>query len=470
VGKNITPRPGNIVNLDEVLPGYQPPAAGEGSSGRGGPSLPRDHFRFNWSSPLRLSPHNSNTILFGGNHMFRSRDRGDTWEIISPDLSTNDPELTEEESGGLTRDVTRAETHATLITIAESPLTPGLIWAGTDDGRVHVTHNDGEIWVDVGQNLPDPPRGLWVSRVEPSRFHEGTAYVSIDGHRSDEFRPWIFKTTDYGRSWTLISEGIPDGNPIYVVREDLKNPDLLYAGSEFGAFFSVDGGESWGVLGEGLPTVAVHDLIIHPRDGDVIAATHGRSVWILDDVTPLQQLDEAVQESNLHLFTPKTATRWQGISRGATRGHKLFMGRNPLTIDQQLPGNSPNELVNSAAVSFWLDSDRRGPVTVEISTLDGERSVTHQVEGHAGVNRWFWDLRWAPSEEETAAYEMRMRLMRERSGGQIPPGFRGGQEPRGPEAEVGTYLVRITLGRDTVEGTLTIREDPGLTGVLPSVR
>jgi photosystem II stability/assembly factor-like uncharacterized protein len=458
-GKSITPTPATIINFEEAVPGY------DGDPG----SLDRDWFRFNWSSPLRLSPHNSNTVLFGGNHLFRSRDRGDTWEIISPDLSTNDPELTDPESGGLTRDVTAAETHATIITFAESPMTPGLIWAGTDDGRVHVTRNGGETWTDVGVNLPDPPRGLWVSRVEPSRFQEGTAYVSIDGHRSDEFRPWIFKTTDYGATWTSLSADLPGGNPIYVVREDPTNPRLLYAGSEFGAFLSLDGGATWAELGEGLPTVAVHDIIIHPREGDVIAATHGRSLWILDDATPLQQLTPEVQSSALHLFVPRIATRWRGISRGATRGHKLFMGRNPLTIDQQEPGNSPTELENSAALSFWLGSTPAGPVEVEISTLDGSRSVTHEVEAHAGLNRWFWDLRFSPSREEVAAFQARMAQMREQTGGQVPPGF-GMRRPQGSEAEAGTYLVRITANGRSVEGTLALREDPGLEGVLPTVR
>ncbi len=458
-GKSITPTPANIVNFEEAVPGY------DGDPNR----LDRDWFRFNWSAPLRLSPHNSNTLLFGGNHLFRSYDRGDTWEIISPDLSTNIPELTDPESGGLTRDVTSAETHATLITVAESPVTPGLIWAGTDDGRIHVTRDGGESWNDVGVNLPEPLRILWVSRVEPSRFHEGTAYVSIDGHRSDEFRPWIYKTTDFGANWTKISDGIPDGNPIYVVREDPKNPKLLFAGSEFGAFHSVDGGLTWARLGQGLPTVAVHDLVIHPRDGDVIAGTHGRSVWILDDVTPLQQLTPEVQASDLHLFIPKTATRWRGISRGATRGHKLFMGRNPLTIEQQPPGNSPNELVNSAGLSFWLGSAPSDPVTIEISSLDGSFSVSHEVEAHAGLNRWFWDLRFEASQAEIDAYQDRMAEMRERMGGQIPAGFpmRG---PQGSEAVAGTYRVRVSAGARTVEGTLSLREDPGVEGVLPSVR
>jgi len=388
-------------------------------------------------------------------------------------LSTNDPELTNPESGGLTRDVTSAETHATIITLAESPLKPDLIWVGTDDGRVHLTRDGGASWTEVGVNLPDPPKGLWVSRVEPSHFQEGTAYVSIDGHRSDEFRPWIFKTTDFGESWVRISGGIPDGNPIYVVREDPKNPALLYAGSEFGAFFSVDGGGSWAAIGEGLPTVGVHDLVIHPREGDLIAATHGRSVWILDDITPLQQLTPAVQESGLHLFEQKVATKWQGISRGATRGHKLFIGRNPLTIDQQEPGNSPSELRNSAAIHFWLGSAPSGPVTVEVYSLDGTQAVSQEIQAHAGINRWFWDLRLPPSAAETAAFQERMAEMQARVGG-APGGAPGGgfrmRGPQGTAAEAGTYLIRLTANGQTVEGTLAVREDPGVEGVLPSVR
>lgn len=458
-GKSITPTPATIVNFEQAVPDY----AGDPDR------LDPGWFRFNWSSPLRLSPHDSKTLLFGGNRLFRSRDRGDSWEIISPDLSTNDPDLTDPESGGLTRDVTSAETHATILTLAESPLKPGLIWAGTDDGRIHLTRNGGWDWTDVGVNLPAPVRRLWVSRVEPSRFQEGTAYVSIDGHRSDEFRPWIFKTTDFGASWTRISGNIPDGNPVYVVREDPRNPRLLYAGTEFGAFFSRDGGGSWAELGAGLPTVAVHDLIVHPREGDVIAATHGRSVWILDDATPLQQLTPEVEASSLHLFVPRTATRWRGISRGATRGHMLFMGRNPLTIAQQDPGNSPNELVNSAGLSFWLGAEPSGPVTVEISSLGGSHSATHEVVAHAGLNRWFWDLRFPPSQEEVAEYRERMAQLREQMGGQAPQGFRM-RGPQGTEAGAGTYRVKVTAGGRSVEGTLTLREDPGLEGVLPGVR
>jgi photosystem II stability/assembly factor-like uncharacterized protein len=455
-GKGITPNPATVINFEELFPNYA-----------GGGRLSRDMFRFNWSSPLRLSPHDSHTILFGGNYLFRSRDRGDTWEIISPDLSTGDPELADPQSGGLTRDVTGAETHATILTLAESPVKPGIIWAGTDDGRVHVTRDDGASWTDVSVNLPDPPRGLWVSRVEPSRFQEGTAYVSIDGHRSDEFRPWIFKTTDYGASWTRITGGIPDGDPVYVVREDPKNPNLLYAGTEFGVYFSVDGGGNWAPMGQGLPTVSVHDLIIHPRDGDLIAGTHGRSVWILDDVSALQQLTPEVRARDLHLFDQKVATKWRGISRGATRGHKLFMGRNPLTINQRPPGNSPSELQNSAAIHFWVTSVTSGTVNLEISTLDGSRTVTHQVQAHPGLNRFFWDLRLPPSEAEMAALQARFGGAPGAAAGRQRA---GGQAGRGAEVGPGTYLVRLATGGLMVEGTLTVRDDPGLEGVLPSVR
>ncbi len=458
-GKSIVPTPATILNWSRVKPGWSGPMD----------ELPSPEFRFNWSAALTLSPHDSKTVYFGGNRLFRSRDRGDTWEIISPDLSTQDTAFTNPWSGGLTEDITSAETHATLITVAESPVTPGLIWAGTDDGRVHVTRDGGSSWTDAGMNLPAGVRPLWVSRVTPSRFREGRAYVAKDGHRSDQFDAWIFRTDDYGRTWTKISDGLPAGNPIYVVTEDPRNPELLYVGSEFAAFVSVDGGRSWGRLGEGLPTVAVHDLVVHPRDGDVIAATHGRSIWILDDVSALQQLTPEVQAADAHLFSAKTATKWKGISRGATRGHKLFMGRNPLTIEQEPPGNSPVELVNSAALHFWLRTEPAEPVKIRVATLDGARSVDHELEAHRGVNRWFWDLRWAPSPEEVAAFEERMARLREQFGGQIP-GFFGSQRPEGAIADAGTYRVTLTVDGRSVVGTVTVRDDPGLEAVLPGVR
>jgi hypothetical protein len=183
-------------------------------------------------------------------------------------------------------------------------------------------------------------------------------------------------------------------SPVYVIKEDLKNPSLLFAGNEIGPYASVDGGATWRRL-NGMPIVPVHDLVIHPREGDLIAATHGRSLWILDDITPLQQLTPAIVESDAYLFQNKVATVWNAISRGATRGHLLFQGRNPLTIRQQAPANSPSELANSATISFYLKNAPAEPVQMEISSMDGARTVTLNVPATAGINRYFWDMRFS---------------------------------------------------------------------------
>ena len=478
VGKSITPNRETVLNFDEAMATCEPverdPEAGGGrggfGGGRGGQNrLPRDCFRFNWSSPLILSPHQTTTIYFGGNRLFKSVDRGDTWLIVSPDLSYNDPETTDPESGGLTRDVTSAETHATLITLAESPIKPGLIWVGTDDGRVWLSPDDGQTWNDVRPNVPGVPQGLWVSRVEASRYAEGRAYVTFDGHRSDNFESWVFRTDDLGQTWTRISSNLP-AEPVYVIEEDVRNPELLFVGTEFGVYATVNGGESWGELGFGLPTVPVHDLVLHPRDGDLIAATHGRSVWILDDITPLQQLSADVLESDVHLFRNKVGTQWRGVSRGATRGHKLFMGRNPLSIQQRPPGNSPSELANSAAINFYLKDEPEGSVRIEVSDVSGGASYETSIEAGAGINRYYWPMRFQPSEEERRQAREQQEQLRQQFGGQLPGGRGGGRRggrgggrgggAQGRVAEPGTYMVKITVGDEVYSTTLTIRPDP----------
>ncbi len=215
-------------------------------------------FRWNWSQPLIISPHSPSTIYLGANHLFKSVDRGDSWTIISPDLSKNDPYKTMKESGGLTSDAVPgggAEYYGTLISIAESPLREGLIWIGTDDGNVQITRNGGVEWTNVRANVPGVPGDLWVSRVEASHFEEGAAYVTFDGHRSANFSPWVFKTSDYGKTWTNLSGNLPEGHPVYVIEEDLVNPNLLFVGTEFASFYTLDGGESWAKLSRNMPTV-----------------------------------------------------------------------------------------------------------------------------------------------------------------------------------------------------------------------
>ncbi len=362
----------------------------------------RSPFRFNWSSPILISPHNPSTIYFGGDHLFKSVDRGDHWRIISPDLTTNDPDKHSKPTGGLTLDQSGAETHCTITTISESPLTPGLIWVGTDDGLVQLTRDDGRTWTNVRSNIPDVPEGIWVSRVEASRFAEGTCYLTFDGHRSDYFKPHVFKTTDYGQTWTNITGNLPDGGPVYVIREDLKNKNLLFVGTEYDVFFSGDGGKKWTNLSLNMPTVAFHDLMIHPRDNDLIAGTHGRGIWILDDITPLQQATDKILVSEAHLFeNERPGTHWLSLRRGGYgRGNFYFAGENPP------PG---------AAINFYLKDKPSETVKVEIMDATGNLKTTFSVkDAEAGMNRLMWDMRFDPSPNELKQSIDQMQQMMDR--------------------------------------------------------
>ena len=445
-------------------------------------------FRFNWSSPIVMSPHNPRTIFFGGNFLFKSVNRGDNWQIISPDLSKNDPEMTRRESGGLTRDVTGAENHGSIITISESPVTPGLIWVGTDDGNVQITRNGGVSWTNIRRNVPGVPQNLWVSRVEASHFEEGTAYLTFDGHRSDNFQPWVFKSTDFGQTWTNITNNIPDGQVIYVIKEDLKNSNLLFIGTEFATFYSLNGGNSWTKLNRNMPTVAVHDLVIHPRDGDLIAATHGRGIWIMDDITPLQQATEEVLNADSHLFESRVTTRWVNISRGGSRGHLLFQGENPS---------------NDAFISYYLRSPSQ--VTLEIADISGENTFSRTFSGQRGISKYAWNMRFDPNPEQVQQFVSnlrnrisqalpqasgdqrsriqqlqndlrgagtdlnRLRTLADQIGQALGGGGRGGRGGgggglNGQIAQPGTYVVKMTVNGQTHTETLTIRRDPILDG------
>src|SRR5207247_2424142 len=220
-------------------------------------------FRFNWNAPFAISPHDSTVIWLGGNHLFKLYDRGDRWKLASPDLSTQDPKKMV--TGG-----SHAETHCTIVTLAESPLQHGRIWVGTDDGKLWLTEDGGEHWTDLTRFLKGVPPGLYMSRIEASHHDPGTAYLAIDGHRSDRFEPYLLATHDAGRSWSSIVGDLPGDAPVLVVREDPRNPRLLFAGTEHGIWMTLDQGRHWTRLGEGLPTVAVDDIVIHPRERDLV--------------------------------------------------------------------------------------------------------------------------------------------------------------------------------------------------------
>jgi hypothetical protein len=433
----------------------------------------------------------------GGNHLFKSVDRGDHWMILSPDLTMNDKSkyAPEKPTGGITPDVTGAETYGTIITIAESPRIPGLIWVGTDDGNVQLTKNDGVTWTNVRPAIKGVPPGLWCSRVEASHFDDATCYVTFDGHRSDDFRPYVFKTADFGKTWTSISAGIPDGQPVYVIREDPVNKSLLFLGTEFGAFFSLDGGASWSSLLLNMPTVAFHDLLIQHRDGDLLAATHGRGIWILDDISALRKATEGVLGQDAFLFEPsKPGTRWLRIARGGYgRGDLFFKGENP-------PEGAP--------INFYVKAKPDATATLEIADPSSTLKTTYILDAaEAGINRLVWDMRFDPpaattqtlvsnikrqldpallrtdlTDEQKAALKQastdldswgtnyrKVADIQRRVFSIIRPGggFFGGQGMRGgmggQVAEPGTYAVKLTAGGKTLTGKVAVRLDPMLT-------
>lgn len=349
-------------------------------------------FRWNWNSPLVMSPTNPTTLYVGSSYLFKSIDRGDTWHIISPDLTKNDPATRNSTySGGLTKDATGAENHNTIYTVDESPINGSVVWVGTDDGNVQLTRNAGATWTNVRDNIPGIPDDIWVSRVEASHFDEATAYVTFDGHWVDDTAPYIYKTTNFGASWQDISANLPRANPgltIHTVVEDFKNENLLFVGTEFGVFATLDGGGSWFRFMNNLPPVAVHDLVIHPRDADLIAGTHGRSIWIADDITPLQQLTSDVMAKDVHLFANRIGTRWINASKGRIQNYFKFRGQNP-------PGGG--------AIHYYLSAEPLDSVRVVIEDLFGERSRTYLVRAEAGINRIRWDMRFMPSDDEIQA-------------------------------------------------------------------
>jgi photosystem II stability/assembly factor-like uncharacterized protein len=468
-----------------------------------------ENFRFNWRSPLVMSAHNSQTLFLGGNYLFKTVDGMRTWRIISPDLSTNDPVKTDRNTGGLTRDATGAETHCTIVAFSESPMDPALIWAGTDDGNVQVTRNGGATWTNVRKNIPGVPDGIWVSSIEASHFDAGTAYVTFDGHRSADFRSFLFKSTDYGATWTDLSGGFPQrsspesphGHALYVVREDSKNRNLLFAGSEFASFISLDAGQTWRYFINGMPTVAVHDIVIHPRDGDLIAATHGRGFFVVDDITPLQQLNDKVLEAPAHLFTQRPATIWEDASRGGVRGQSYWAAKNPGYIPDLGEGAVRGRLQSGAWVNYYLKARASGEVLIEITDVTGQRrrSIAGSVE--PGIHRAWWDLRFDASPQQRQAFVTRLERSLERiarlpgvtaeiktlvtqsandfkfakndaqlnatwqklfdaledvDGGRAALGARLG----GAEAEPSEYQVRLTVEGKTYTGKITLRADP----------
>jgi photosystem II stability/assembly factor-like uncharacterized protein len=407
--------------------------------GSGGEAIVNHKYRFNWNAGMAMSPHDPKTLYYGGNVLFRTTNRGQTWEVISPDLTTNDKNKQQSSGGPVTVDNTAAEFHCTILTIAESPVQRGVIWVGTDDGNIQVTRDNGKTWTNVVKNIAGLAPNSWVPAIEASHFDAGTAYVAVDRHRDDDFGPYAFKTTDFGKTWTPIKGNLPAKGYVHVVREDPKNRNLLYAGTEAGIYASWDGGGRWASIRYNLPPVSVNDLQVHPRDNDLIIATHSRGIFILDDVTPLQQLGDAMR-TEAHAFGPQPAIRYAQWNKDADLAQKVFQGQNPPF---------------GALVSYYLKNEAK---EVNITISDSNGTVIREIRaapGKAGVNRTAWDLKYEPA-TPTAA---------ERSRGNRSQGGGEGGRFSGSGAALaipGDYKIDINVDGKAIATTLKVQPDPRL--------
>jgi len=399
--------------------------------------LSEEPYRFNWNSPIFLSPHNRHVLYFGGNFLFKSIDRGNSWVKVSPDLTTNDPQKQQDSGGPITVDNTGAENHCTILTIAESPLKEGIIWVGTDDGLVWVTRDGGKNWENVTKNIKGlGPDNNWVTRIEASHFQEGGAYVTISRHQVDDFKPYIFKTEDFGKTWVSLKGNLPDFGYLHVVREDLENRNLLFVGSEFGFFVSFDGGQNWLPYRRDFPTVAVRDIQIHPQERDLIIGTHGRGVWIIDDIRPWEKLTPERVKENYLLFDPKPALLFSYTRTTDMYSDPGFAGQNPPY------GAAINYYLNPALAS-------QAKLRIRIVNKEGTEIAALNPTREPGLNRVYWNLREgdisATSSQEVAAEFGRGR------------GF--GAMAMGPYTLPGEYTVVLEVNGEKTEKTLLVKED-----------
>lgn len=411
-------------------------------------------YRFQWTFPIAISPHDPATVYTGSQHLHRTTDGGQSWQAISPDLSTGTDSLMRK-TGGLTPDDASPTYAAVLFAIAESPLTPGEIWAGTNDGKLHVTRDAGATWTDVSANVPGLPRFSTISSIEPSRHTPGTAYLAVDAHQLGDFRPLLWKTDDHGATWTSIVDGIAEG-PLsftHVLREDPRRPGLLYAGTENGLFVSFDDGASWGPLQTNLPPAPVHWLTIQPHFNDLVVATYGRGFWIADDVTPLQQLTPEIVASDGALFAPRPAYRFLRRESAFSQPGDPAAGDNPPW---------------GASLSYWLGPDASD---VRLEIVDAAGEVVARVNtpsARAGLNRAWWGLDYTPSGRPT----LRTRPL---GHSHVELGSDGTRSaPDGgrvsPQAVPGTYTVRLTVDGAVHERSLEVLMDPSSEGTMAGIR
>ena len=397
------------------------------------PRYQEKKLRFNWNTPIHISPTQPGTIYIGAQVLFRSRDFGQTWERISPDLSTNDPaKQQQEQSGGITVDNSAAEMHTTIYAIAESPKNPSVIWAGTDDGNVQVTRDAGKTWTNVVANISGLPKSAWVSGLEAGHFDPGTVYATFDLHTFGDMRPYAYRSSDYGATWTAL---VPPDSPVrgyaHVIKEDLVNKDLLFLGTELGLWVSVDGGKHWAhYKGGDFPSVAVRDLAIHPRDHDLVIGTHGRGIWIIDDISPLRALTPEVLVSPVAFLPARATTQRLQASGGWSNGDAVYVGPNP-------PGD--------AVITYYLRKRHiLGDMKIEVFDANGRSVGTLPTAKRRGLSRVTWSMRLAAP--------------------RVPPAASAAfGAAYGPRVLPGTYTLKMTKDTATYTAQLVVVSDPRAT-------
>ena len=394
------------------------------------PRYKEGKLRFNWNAPIHLSPTRKGTIYLGAQFLFRSRDFGQTWERVSPDLTTNDPaKQQQEQSGGVTIDNSAAEMHTTIFAIAESPRNANVMWVGTDDGNLQLSRDGGKTWTNVVGNIRGLPASAWVSSLEAGHFDEGTAFATFDLHTFGDVRPYAYKTTDFGKTWSpLVAADSPVRGYAHVLKEDLVDRDLLFLGTELGLWVSLDGGKQWAhYKGGDLPSVAVRDLAIHPRDDDLVIATHGRGIWIVDDITPLRALTPATLAGNAAFLQTKPIIQRVPAQGGWANGDATFVGPNP-----------PDE-----AVITYYQRRRHifGDLKIEVLDPAGKLVATVPSSKRRGLSRVTWSMRLkAPTVPPAASVAFGAAF-----GARVLPG---------------TYTVKMSKDKDVFTTQLQLLPDP----------
>jgi photosystem II stability/assembly factor-like uncharacterized protein len=394
------------------------------------PNYNEKKLRFNWNTPIHMSPNEKGTIYIGAQFLFRSRDHGQSWERISPDLTTNDPEKQkQEESGGVTVDNSSAEMHTSIYSISESPKNGQIIWVGTDDGNLQITRDGAKTWTNVVANVPGLAKNSWVSTIEASRFDEGTAYATFDRHTFGDMNPYAYKTSDYGKTWTSLH--VQENGALgyaHVIKEDTVDPNLLFLGTEFGLWISVDGGQHWGQYkGSNFPAVAVRDLVVQSRESDLVLATHGRGIWIIDDISPLRALTPDLMAKNATLIQGPPAIQWLNANGGWPEGDESF--------------NGPSRPTDAFIDYYQKQRHIFGDLKIEILDQDGKLVDTVPGSKHRGVNRAKWSMRLKAPVVPPAASAL----------------FQAAQ---GPRVLPGTYTIKMTKGDQVYTESLKVVLDP----------